>query len=308
MSASTRWQIGEAKITAVVEQPLDDINGLIQGATPENLAEITWLQPHFMDDDGKLLGLVQCFVIELGGKRIVVDTCVGDHKDLPISPHWNQQVFGLFERFKDAGFDPRRIDFVLCTHLHLDHVGMNTLLVDGAFVPTFANAQYLFARTEYEFWASEYERPEDDPATLDRAFDRMRASFHTTQKHVHEQSVQPVFDAGLARLVDLPHEIVPGVTLVPTPGHTPGHASVEIASEGERALITGDCFHHPCQIARAEWGTHADIDRDAGTVTRKAILEQMCGSDDLMIGSHFAWPTAGRIARDGEAYRLETDE
>ena len=308
MSGHTTWQIGEARITAVVEQELDDINGLIQKATPENLAEITWLRPHFMDESGTLLGLVQCFVIEIAGKRIVVDTCVGDHKDLPISPHWNQKIFGLFDRFKAAGFDPDAIDYVLCTHLHLDHVGMNTLLIDGEFVPTFPKAAYLFARTEFEFWASEYEKPEEDPATLERAFDRMRASFHTTQKHVHDQSVQPVFDAGLAALVDLPHEIVPGVTLISTPGHTPGHASVEIESEGARAIITGDCFHHPCQIARAEWGTHADIDRDAGTETRKGLLKDMCGTGDLLIGSHFAWPTAGRIVADGETYRLETDE
>ena len=308
MSALTRWHIGEATITAVVEQPLDDINELIQKATPQNLAEITWLRPHFMDEDGKLLGLIQCFVIEIADKQIVVDTCVGDHKDLPINPDWNQQVFGLFERFHEAGFDPQLIDFVLCTHLHLDHVGMNTLLIDGQFVPTFPNAAYLFARTEFEFWTGEYERLEEDPATLERAFDRMRANFHKTQKHVHDQSVQPVFDAGLAELVDLPYEIVPGVRLISTPGHTPGHASVEIASEGARALITGDCFHHPCQIARHEWGTHADIDRDEGKATRQAILEEMCGSGELMIGSHFAWPIAGRIARDGETYRLETDE
>lgn len=308
MSAPINWRIGEATITAVVEQSLDDINGLIPKATPENLSEITWLRPHFMDVGGALLGLIQCFVIEIGGKRIVVDTCVGDHKDLPISPHWNQQVFGLFERFKAAGFDPEGIDFVLCTHLHLDHVGMNTLLIDDAFVPTFPNAAYLFARTEFEFWASEYARPEEDPTTLERAFDRMRANFHKTQKHVHDQSVQPILDAGLAELVDLPHEIVPGISLVSTPGHTPGHASVEIASEGARALITGDCFHHPCQIARSDWGTHADIDRDRGTETRKGILRGMCGTKDLMIGSHFAWPTAGRIVEDGESYRLETDE
>ncbi len=304
----TVWQIGEANITAVVEQPLGDINGLIQKATPENLAEISWLRPHFMDADGTLLGLVQCFVIEIGGVTIVVDTCVGDHKDLPSSHEWHQQVFGLFEKFKKAGFAPDAVDYVLCTHLHLDHVGMNTLLVDGAFVPTFPNAKYLFARTEFEFWSSEYDKPEIDPATLERPFDRMRANFHKTQKNVHDQSVQPIFDAGLATLIDTPCEIVTGVALIPTPGHTPGHSSVEVISKSKRAIITGDSFHHPCQIARSEWGTFADIDRDKGAATRKAMLEKLSGTDDLMIGSHFAHPTAGTIVPDGNSYRLKTEE
>lgn len=307
ISDVTQWQVGEAKITALIEQNLNDINGLIQGATAEELAKIEWLNPHFMEEDGTLIGVVQCFVIEISGKIIVVDTCVGDHKDLPSSQEWDQKLFGLLDRFKAAGFDPMAVNFVLCTHLHLDHVGMNTLLVDGHFRPTFPNAQYLFARTEYDFWASEYAKPEEDPATLDRPFERMRAIFHTTQKNVHEQSVQPVFDAGLAELVDLPHVIVSGVKLVPTPGHTPGHASVAIVSENQSAIITGDSFHHPCQIAHSEWGTFADIDRAAAAATRREMLVGLCDRETLMIGTHFAWPTAGRIVADGTTYRLESD-
>lgn len=302
------WQIGDARITAIVEQKLTGINELIQKATPENLAEIEWLSPQYIAEDGTLLGLVQCFVIEIGGKRIMVDTCVGDQKDLPSSHEWHQKIFGLYDRFREAGFEADQIDYVLCTHLHLDHVGMNTLLIDGAFVPTFPNAQYLFARSEFEFWASEYEKPEINPATLEKPFEKMRAAFHKTQKHVHDQSVQPIFDAGLGVLVDPPLEIVPGVRLIPTPGHTPGHCSVEVSSKGARAVITGDSFHHPCQIARHEWGTFADIDRASGTATRKAMLNDLCGSDALMIGTHFAEPSAGRIVEDGESFRLDTGE
>ena len=141
------WQIGEARITAVVEQSLT-MDGLISKAKPDALAEIAWLRPHFVDDTGRMLGLVQCFVIELGGKLVVVDTCVGDEKDLPSDPAWNRKTFGLLEKFRAAGFDPDAVDMVLCTHLHLDHVGINTRLEAGEWVPTFPNARYLFARTE----------------------------------------------------------------------------------------------------------------------------------------------------------------
>jgi glyoxylase-like metal-dependent hydrolase (beta-lactamase superfamily II) len=303
-----QWDIGEARISAIVEQPLDDLNGLIQQATPQNLSEIGWLNPHFMDEDGTLLGVVQCFVIEIAGQLLVVDTCVGDHKDLPSSHEWNRKVFGLFEKFEAAGFAASDVDYVFCTHLHLDHVGMNTLLVDGAFKPTFPNARYLFAREEFDFWKSEYDRPEVNPDTLAKPFEKMRATFHKTQKNVHDQSVQPVFDAGLAELVDIPCEPVAGVRLIPTPGHTPGHISIEISSRGQRAIITGDSFHHPCQIARADWGTFADIDRNRGAATRAEMLAAIAGTDTLLIGSHFSAPTGGTIVADGDSYRLKIDE
>lgn len=298
------WQIGEARITAVVEQELV-MEGLIPKAKPDALREIEWLHPHFVDEKGRMLGLVQCFVIELSGKTIVVDTCVGDEKDLPSDPAWNRKTFGLLEKFRAAGFDPQAVDLVLCTHLHLDHVGINTHLVDGEWVPTFANARYLFARTEYEYWKAEAEQEPVDPKTLDRPFDRYRAGFQITQAHVHAQSVEPVMRAGLAELVDPPCEPLPGIRLVPTTGHTPGHVSVEVQSGGEAALITGDAFHHPCQIAHADWDTVADYDRAESTATRRRMLEELEASGALMLGTHFAEPTAGRVVRDGETWRLD---
>lgn len=299
-----QWQVGKARIIAVVEQPITGLEGLISKAQPEALAEIEWLRPHFVDEDGKMLGLVQCFVIEIGGKTVVVDTCVGDHKDLPYSPDWHGKVFDLFGKFRSAGFDPDAVDMVLCTHLHLDHVGLNTMLVDGEWVPTFPNARYLFARTEFEYWKSEAEGEVTDPEACERPFDRYRAGFQIDQRHVHEQSVQPVVDAGLAMIVDPPCEPLPGIRLVPTTGHTPGHVSVEVSSGDANALITGDSFHHPCQIARAEWATVADFDREASSATRRRMLEELAGTDTLMLGTHFAEPTGGVIVEDGESYRL----
>ncbi|HAU21708.1 MAG TPA: MBL fold metallo-hydrolase [Erythrobacter sp.] len=299
------WQIGEARISAIVEQTLGGLEALITKAKPEALAEIDWLAPNYVDDAGNMVGLVQCFVIETGGKLVVVDTCVGDNKDLPSNAEWNQQQFGLLEKFEAAGFDPDKVDLVLCTHLHLDHVGINTRLVDGVWQPTFKHARYLFARSEYEYWKAEAEREPVDPETLEKPFDKMRAAFHQTQIHAHEQSVEPVMAAGLAELVDPPCQPLPGIFLVPTPGHTPGHVSVAVGAGDAKALITGDSFHHPCQIARAEWATVADIDRDASTETRRTILDQLAGTDVLMLGTHFAEPNGGRIVEDGDSYRFD---
>lgn len=303
--AAASWKIGEARITAIVEQSLS-MDGLISRARPETLAEIPWLHPDFVDETGKMLGLVQCFVVELGGKVALVDTCVGDHKDLPTDPAWNKQVFGLIGKLRNVGFDAQRVDMVLCTHLHLDHVGINTYLSNGVWHPTFPKARYLFSRTEYEYWQAEAAREPVDPATLSKPFEQFRAGFQATQRLVHEQSVEPVFAAGLAELVDPPCEPMPGLRLVSTPGHTPGHVSVEVSSAGEKALITGDAFHHPCQIARSDWATVADYDRDESTATRKAMLEDLENTGALMLGSHFARPTGGRVVRDGETWKLET--
>jgi glyoxylase-like metal-dependent hydrolase (beta-lactamase superfamily II) len=300
-----QWQIGDAKITSVVEQSLA-MDGLIYKAKPEALAEIAWLTPHYVSQDGTMLGLVQCFVIELGGKLIVVDTCVGDNKDLPSDPNWNRKAFGLLDKFKGAGFDPDAVDLVLCTHLHLDHVGINTHLVDGEWRVTFPNARYLFARKEYEYWKAEAQQAPVDPETLEKPFDRYRAGFQATQRLVHEQSVEPVMAAGLADLVEAPCEPLEGIKLVPTEGHTPGHVSVEVSSGGAKALITGDSFHHPCQIARAEWATVADHDRDGSTATRERVLRELAGTETLMLGTHFAEPSAGHIVEDGERYRLKS--
>ena len=162
------------------------------------------------------------------------------------------------------------------------------MLVDGAWVPTFPNARYLMARPEFEYWDKE-------------AADELNAG-------VMADSVRPVVEAGLVDLIDWEHRLCPEVALVPTPGHTPGHVSVAIESGGERALITGDCIHHPVQMTRTDWCSSADYDREQGQRTREALLEEHAGSDVLIIGTHFATPTAGHVkARDGGGYWFDVD-
>jgi glyoxylase-like metal-dependent hydrolase (beta-lactamase superfamily II) len=227
---------------------------------------------------------IHALIIQTPTRRILVDTCLGNDKPRDI-PGWSHRQGPFLKDLSDAGLDRASIDTVVCTHLHVDHVGWNTMLVDGQWVPTFPNARYLLGQAEFEYWRAEHHGP--------------------AQRTLFADSVQPVFDAGLVDLVATDHQLCPEVQLVPTLGHTPGHVSVAIQSRGEQALITGDFIHHPCQLARPDWAAAPDFDQAASTRTRREVFGRLAGQPTLVIGTHFAGPTAGRIVRDGDAYRLE---
>lgn len=279
----TSWKVGEVRVTRVQELEAPGIGFILPKATPENLAGIPWLAPHFVDAaSGEALASVHALVIEAGERRILVDTCIGNDKQRPI-PAWNMLDGPFLRDLEAAGFPPERIDTVVCTHLHVDHVGWNTRLEGGAWVPTFPNARYVLAQPEWDHW-----RNEGDAMT----------------EAILADSVRPVFDAGLVDLVATDHALHESVRLEPTPGHTPGHVSVRIASGGEEAVITGDLMHHPCQMARPDWCANVDTDSAMALATRDDFLARHADTPTLVIGTHFAGPTAGRIARDGDAYRL----
>jgi glyoxylase-like metal-dependent hydrolase (beta-lactamase superfamily II) len=174
---------------------------------------------------------------------------------------------------------------VVCTHLHVDHVGWNTLLEDGKWVPTFPKARYLIGRAEWDHW---------------------RAVDSRGQQAILGDSVQPIFDAGLADLVEPDHVLSEEVRLAPTPGHTPGHVSVVIESEGQTAMISGDFLHHPVQMAHPEWSSVSDSDPAMARRTRVDTLGLVADQAMLFIGTHFPAPTAGHVRRDGAAFRLES--
>jgi glyoxylase-like metal-dependent hydrolase (beta-lactamase superfamily II) len=211
----------------------------------------------------------------------------GNGKENRSIPHWNNLQTRFLSDMAEAGYPRESIDTVLCTHLHVDHVGWNTMKVDGKWVPTFPQARYLMGRLEYQHWSTNTTRED--------------------MKFVLADSVTPVLEAGLADLVETDHRICDEISLTPTVGHTPGHVSVRISSRGEEALITGDFMHHPCQIARPEWATTADSDPEQGIRTRLSMFEQLAGTPTLVIGTHFSGATAGRIVRDGDVFRLAVD-
>ncbi|MFT3801416.1 MAG: MBL fold metallo-hydrolase [Burkholderiaceae bacterium] len=280
------WTIGDVRVTRIVE--LEATGGsrfLLPQATREIVADIRWLAPHFADAEGRLKMSIHALVVQTPSRRIIVDTCIGNDKQRQMPP-WNRMQTRFLEDLTAEGFAPESIDTVLCTHLHVDHVGWNTRLVDGVWTPTFPNARYLIGRDEFEYWRGQ---------TVDGLGETM----------IFEDSVRPVWDAGLVDLVDTGHRICDEVVLVPTLGHTPGHVSVVIESKGERALITGDFVHHPCQMAHPEWAATVDYDPQASTATRRRMFAELAGTPTLVIGTHFAAPTAGHVVWDGDAFRLQ---
>jgi glyoxylase-like metal-dependent hydrolase (beta-lactamase superfamily II) len=281
VSELLQWQVGKVRITRVQELEAPGMRFIVPQATIENLAEIAWLTP-FLADHGDAVGSVHALIIEVDDRRIIVDTCIGNDKERRI-PAWSHRQGPFLEQLAAAGYAPERMDTVICTHLHTDHVGWNTQLVDGKWVPTFPHARYIVARREWEYWSVS-----DDPWS----------------QIVMADSVRPIFDAGVADLVETDHQVHDAIRFEPTPGHTPGHVSVRISSQGEEAVITGDLVHHPCQFARPGWGSSADADAEQADRTRKAFMARYADTPTLIIGTHFAGPTAGRLVRDGEAYRL----
>jgi len=285
-----RWQIGDVRVTRVVEDIDDEIMDMVvPQATPEALAEIPWLRPHFVNEQGRAVLSIHALIVETRDRRIVVDTCLGNDKERRL-PRWHRRTGSFLADLAKAGCDPESVDTVLCTHLHVDHVGWNTRWDEAAerWVPTFPNARYLIARDEWAYWENAPDADAVGPVLSD--------------------SVRPIFDAGLADLVDTDHRVSDEIRLAPTPGHTPGHVSVWIESRGERAVITGDMIHHPCQIARTEWSSPVDSDGQQSAATRDRLLETCADQPILMIGTHFHEPTAGRVVREGTTYRLDVGD
>ena len=284
---SNVWRVGDVVIKRIVE--IESVGGsrfILPDATREACLEHEWLQPHFMDEKGNFKMSIHALVVDTGEKVILVDTCVGNDKQRNI-PAWSNLQTNFLERLEEAGYPPGRIDIVLCTHLHVDHVGWNTMLVGGKWVPTFPNARYLIGRKEWEYW----ERNEDE----------------SVYGSVLADSVKPIFEEDLVDLVEMDEKICVGVELEPSPGHTPGHISVKIESSDNKALITGDFMHHPVQMTRTDWCSSADTDPIKGRATREAMLAEYLDTDVLLIGTHFASPTAGYVRSHATgAYWLDT--
>jgi len=243
------------------------------------------LRPHFVDDEGNLVLSIHAFAITVGDRKIIVDTCIGNDRKIPGMEALNRRTPFLTD-LADAGFPREEVDTVICTHLHFDHVGWNTMLVDGEWVPTFPNARYIICREEWEHWSSE-----DDAGyalTLDDA-------------------VRVVVDAGRADLVAPDHRVTDHIRLELTPGHTPGHVAVHIESNGERALITGDLAHHPVQFAEPSWAAVPDTDTAQSEATRRRLLAEHANTSTLVIGTHFAPPCAGYLVTEGEGFRFDPE-
>jgi len=276
------WHVGAFQITRILEVEVAGLSFLVPEAIPTNLLAIPWLHPPFVTTGGEAVASIQAFLVESEGRTILIDTAVGVRAQREI-PTRIERSLPFLEELAAAGTSPDAIDTVVFTHLHFDHLGWASRDEDHHRVPTFPNARYLVARAEWDHWSAQ-----EDAMT----------------RALLAQTLGPVAAAGRLEVVAGDHEIAPGIHLEPTPGHSPGHVSVHLESQGARAIVTGDLIHHPAQMAHPAWWTTFDYDVGLARATRLRFLEREAGTDTLIIGSHFAGTVAGTIAREGSAFRF----
>jgi len=232
----------------------------------------------------------QTFVVRTPHHTILVDTCTGEDKghpppfDFPGKERWRNELFAL-------GVSYESVDYVFCTHLHIDHTGWNTILRDGRWVPTFPNAKYIFHKKEYAVWEAEFARGAERPGKVFR------------------DNCLPIVEAGQALLVDDDYALDDTITLTPTPGHSPCHCCVNIFSRGQRAVVAGDLVHHVIQCREPDWSPGVDWDGKQSAVSRRKFFAEVAGTDTLILPIHFPAPTAGLIVADGDRfdYRFKRD-
>jgi glyoxylase-like metal-dependent hydrolase (beta-lactamase superfamily II) len=276
------WTIGRVKITKVVElETVGHTRFILPLAGREEIQRLPWLIPLFTTEEGRLKMSIHSLVVETPARRILVDTGLGNDKQGRTVPTWNDRHGPFLDDLAAEGFPPDSIDTVLCTHLHVDHVGWNTRLEGGRWMPTFTKARYVFGETEYAYWRDHSSEPD--------------------KAAIFADSVAPIVEAGQADLVASDARICDEITLIPTPGHSPGHVSLHIQSAGEEGCLAGDVAHHPCQMAHLDWSSTADSDPVQSARTRRELFSRFADRPALVIGGHF---DAGHIRREGDAFKF----
>jgi len=286
-TATHSWKIGNVTVTSVVENQTEAIppEFFFPAASAVGVGEHPWLVPDFADAEGRIGLRVQAFVIDEPGRRTLVDPCVGNGKTRRL-PWFHDQEWPFMERFGDAGFSPDSIDQVIHTHLHADHVGWDTHLDGGAWVPTFTRARHLYTEAELDHAASDDGAGGPGPADL------------------YLDSVAPIITAGLAEVVTEDADLGGSLRLEPAPGHSPGHVVLWVESDGEAAVVSGDALHHPVQCAEPGWGFLDDHDAGVALETRRSLLDRVARRRALLFGTHFPNRPAGRIEVDGDGWRF----
>ena len=284
---NTTIQLGDLTIHRIVElqSGWERATTFLPTLTPELLAESRhWLQPDALDAEDRIVLCFQSYVVRTPHHTILVDSCIGNDKERPDRPLWHRKTDNhLMAGLAAAGLSVDDIDFVLCTHLHADHVGWNTRLENGRWVPTFPRARYLFSGTELAYWT-----------------ERSR----TTPIAAIEDSVLPIVAAGRADLVTSSHALGDHVRLLPTPGHTIDHFAVELG-RGADAVLTGDLIHSPVQARYPALNMRLDHDPDQAAATRRRFLEHYCDAGSQVCFAHFPSPSIARLSRWGDGFRCE---
>jgi glyoxylase-like metal-dependent hydrolase (beta-lactamase superfamily II) len=287
-------RIGDIEVHRIDEVMLAEPMTLLPDFRRDALEQhLDWLAPHYYDAKSDTFPTsVHSWLIKAPGRTILVDTCGGNGKTRPLSPRFHQLNTPYLDKLKAAGVTPDKVDVVVLTHLHIDHVGWNTRLDKDRWVPTFPNARYIVSRTELEATdpsrGAKAKPPEANLPFVD--------------------SVQPILDAGLMDVVAGDETLADGFDLMPIPGHTPGMMALRVRSRGEEALFAGDIAHQPIQIAFPDWSTKYCADPKLAAASRRRILAHCADTNALLLPVHFGWPYCGRITRRGDGFAFVPHE
>jgi glyoxylase-like metal-dependent hydrolase (beta-lactamase superfamily II) len=285
-------RIGQFEINRIAdyEGPFFAPNEFFPDFDPEVVrANADLLGPRLLEPGtGKLMFSFHSFVVRTGRHTILIDSCIGNDKDRPSRPQFHRMHGPFIDDLARLGVKPEEVDYVMCTHLHWDHVGWNTQLKDGQWVPTFPNAKYVMAKKEFDHWQDFSLSGVDSPHAL--AFG---------------DSILPVVKTGQALLVGDDYALDDGLWFESYPGHTPGNVVIHAHSSGERGVFIGDVLHHPLQCLKPEWSTFACTDAEGSRASRTRLVETYADTDNLILPAHFPTPTAGHIKRHNGAFRFD---
>jgi glyoxylase-like metal-dependent hydrolase (beta-lactamase superfamily II) len=286
------WSIGNVSVTRIEEMlgygsfpPAQYFVGFEREVLERHLG---WLVPHhYAPEKDAIITSVHSWLIRTPRHTILLDCCAGNHKERTYWPRFHQLNTPFLERLAAAGARPQDIDIVLCTHLHADHIGWNTVLRDGRWVPTFPNAKYLFSRKENDFWDPRVNvAGADDPG----------------RRIAYRDSVLPVVEAGQAQLVDGIHAIDDMLRVEPAPGHTPGHVLLKLEAGGAAGVFCGDVIHHPIQVYAPHWNSQFCELADEARATRRGLLEHCAERGALLFPAHFGAPHVAAIEATGAGF------
>lgn len=279
-----RWQIDATVELAAFPMPFAEF--LPASRSELIAAQSDWLQPHCMDSPARC-GILSfhTWVLRNGKQTLLVDTCMGNDKEPGGHPLFHRLKTGWMRGLEALGVTPESVDYVMCTHMHGDHVGWNTRLREGKWVPTFPRARYVFAKREFEHREAAWQ------------------SYPGRDLGVFADSILPVMQTGQVMLVEADHDLDGLLQLEPAPGHTPGNVIIHLREAAGRAVLSGDVLHHPIQVTYPEWSSAFCEDPVGSASYRAKFVEQHADLGTLILPAHFPAPTAGRIVRAGPRWR-----
>ena len=285
---SNTFRVGEMTVHRIIEKEIGNTLALefLPNLTAELLEENrSWLGPAGLDEADRLVLCFQSYLVQTPRHTVLVDSCIGNDKERPARPIWHRKKDNAWMGgLASLGLTVNDVDFVMCTHLHVDHVGWNTRLENGRWVPTFPRARYLFSKRELDYWLAENEKTAILPIV---------------------DSVIPILEAKRCDLITSDHALEDLVRLLPTPGHTIDHFAVQLGRGGKEAVITGDLIHSPLQARYPDLTMRLDYDPQQAVVTRRRFLESCCDTDTLCCFSHFPSPSRGYVKRWDDGFRCE---